>query len=129
MPTWLIIVLVVLLLLAIGGYFATRQRLARTRPAFDRRLAQVNHDLAAALDEDRGWHPEGLEAGARAPWAAQRPGEEPEAVTIYEVLDRPGKHQDKAVYLVRAGGRDHLLTLGRTDDEWRFESLSPASGG
>jgi hypothetical protein len=124
MPTWLIIVLVVLVLLAIGGYFANRQRLARTRPAFENRLAQVNRDLAAALAEDRGWQPERLEEAARAAWAEQRPGEEPEAVTIYEVLDRPGKQEDKAIYLVRAGGRDHLLTLGRTDDEWRFESLA-----
>jgi hypothetical protein len=124
MPTWLIIVLVVLVLLAIGGYFANQRRLARTRPAFDNRLAQVNRDLAAALAEDRGWHPDGLEAAARAAWAEQRPGEEPEALAIYEVLDRPGKQEDKAVYLVRAGGRDHLLTLGRSDDEWRFESLA-----
>ena len=124
MPTWLIIVLVVLVLLAIGGYFANRQRLARTRPAFENRLAQVNRDLAAALAEDRGWQPERLEAAARAAWAEQRPGQEPEAVTIHEVLDRPGKQEDKAIYLVRAGGRDHLLTLGRSDDEWRFESLA-----
>ena len=124
MPTWLIIVLVVLVLLAIGGYFATRRRLARTRPAFENRLAQVNRDLASALAEDRGWQPERLEAAARAAWAEQRPGEEPEAVTIHEVLDRPGKQEDKAIYLVRAGGRDHLLTLGRSDDEWRFESLA-----
>ena len=91
MPTWLIIVLVVLVLLAIGGYFANRRRLARTRPAFENRLAKVNRDLAAALAEDRGWQPERLEAAARAAWAEQRPGEEPEAVTIYEVLDRPGE--------------------------------------
>src|SRR3954469_37010 len=124
MPTWLIIVIVVLLLMAIGGYFANKQRLARTRPAFDARLAQVNRDLAAALAEDRGWHPERLEEAARAAWAQQRPGEEPEAVTLYEVLDRPGKQEDKAVYRFQAGGHEHLLTLGRSDDEWRFENLT-----
>src|SRR3954470_8945853 len=100
MPTWLIIVLVVLVLLAIGGYFANQRRLARTRPAFENRLAQVNRDLAAALAEDRGWHPELPEAAARAAWAEQRPGEEPEALAIHEVLDRPGKQEDKAIYLV-----------------------------
>ena len=124
MPTWLIIVIVVLLVLAIGGYFANRQRLARTRPAFDARLAKVNQDLAAALAEDRGWEPERLEEAARAAWAQQRPDEEPEAVTLYEVLDRPGKQEDKAVFRFRSGGREHLLTLGRSDDEWRFESLT-----
>jgi hypothetical protein len=124
MPTWLIIVIVVLVLLAIGGYFANRQRLARTRPAFDARLAKVNRELAAALAEDRGWEPQRLEEAARAAWAQQRPDEEPEAVTLYEVLDRPGKLQDKAIFQFRAGGREHLLTLGRSDDEWRFESLT-----
>jgi hypothetical protein len=124
MPTWLIIVIVVLLVLAIGGYVANRQRLARTRPAFDARLAKVNQDLAAALAEDRGWEPDRLEEAARAAWAQQHPEQEPETVTLYEVLDRPGKQEDKAVFQLRAGGREHLLTLGRSDDEWRFESLT-----
>jgi hypothetical protein len=124
MPTWLIIVIVVLVLLAIGGYFATKRRLERTRPAFEARLAKVNQDLAAALAEDRGWHPERLEEAARAAWAQQRPDEEPETVSLYEVLDRPGKQEDKAVFQFRSGGREHLLTLGRSDDEWRFESLT-----
>jgi hypothetical protein len=124
MPTWLIIVIVVLALLAIGGYFATKRRLERTRPAFEARLAKANQDLAAALAEDRGWHPERLEEAARAAWAQQRPDDEPEAVTLYEVLDRPGKQEDKAVFQFRCCDREHLLTLGRRDDEWRFESLT-----
>src|SRR3954451_15119399 len=124
MPAWLIIVIVVLLVLMVGSAIAARQRLARTRPAFDARLEKVNRDLAAAQAEDRGWHPERLEQAARAAWAEQRPGEEPEAVTLYEVLDRPGKAEDKAIFRFRAGGREHLLTLGRSDDEWRFEGLS-----
>jgi hypothetical protein len=124
MATWLIIVIVVLLILIVGGAIAARQRLARTRPAFEARLEKVNRELAEALAEDRGWEPDRLEAAARAAWAEQRPGEEPEAVTLYEVLDRPGKAEDKAIFRFRAGGRDHLLTLGRSDDEWRFEGLS-----
>jgi len=124
MPTWLIIVIVVLIVLIVGGAIAARQRLARTRPAFDVRLEKVNRDLAAALAEDRGWEPERLEAAARAAWAEQRPGQEPDTVALYEVLDLPGKAEDKAIFRLRAGGRDHLLTLGRSDDEWRFEGLS-----
>jgi hypothetical protein len=124
MATWLIIVIVVLLILIVGGAIAARQRLARTRPAFEARLEKVNRELAEALAEDRGWEPDRLEAAARSAWAEQRPGEEPEAVTLYEVLDRPGKAEDKAIFRFRAGGRDHLLTLSRSDDEWRFEGLS-----
>ena len=93
-------------------------------PRSSARLAKVNRELAAALAEDRGWEPERLEEAARAAWAQQRPDEEPEAVTLYEVLDRPGKVEDKAIFQFRAGGREHLLTLGRSDDEWRFESLT-----
>jgi hypothetical protein len=123
-PTWLIIVIVVLLLMAVGGYFTTKRRLERTRPAFEKRLAQVNQDLAEALAADRGWDPDRLEKAARAAWAQQRPDEEPETVTLFEVLDRPGKEEDKAIFQFRSGGREHLLTLGRIDDEWRFETLS-----
>ncbi len=54
MPTWLIIVLAVLGLLIVGGFFTNRRRLARTQGAFDARLQNVNRDLAAALAEDRG---------------------------------------------------------------------------
>ncbi len=45
-------------------------------------------------------------------------------MTLHEVLDLPGKQQDKAIFRFRAAGREHLLTLGRTDDEWRFEGLT-----
>ncbi len=66
MPTWLIIVLVVLLVLAVGGAIAARRRMAARAERFERSLAQVNQDLAAAHAEDRGWEPDTLEAAARA---------------------------------------------------------------
>ncbi len=90
MPTWLIIVIVVLLVLAIGGYFARKAQLARSRPAFERSLEQVNRDLAAAAAADRGWDRDTLEAAARRIYSEQHGGSEPPELTLVEVLDRPG---------------------------------------
>jgi hypothetical protein len=117
--TWLII-LIVLLLLAIGGYFARARQLRRSRPAFDRSLEQVNRDLAAAAAADRGWDRDTLEAAARRVYAEQRGGAEPPELTLVEVLDRPGTDEDQAVF--RCG--DEQLTLGRRDGEWVHESLT-----
>ena len=118
MPTWLIIVIVVIALLAIGGIIARTQQLKRSRPAFERSLEQVNSDLAAAAAQDRGWDRATLEAAARRIYADERGGEPPELVLV-EVVDRPGTEEDRAVF--RCGG-EHL-TLGRRDGEWDHETL------
>jgi hypothetical protein len=118
MPTWLIIVIVVLLVLAIGGAIARSRQLKRSRPAFERTLEHVNRDLAAAAAADRGWDRETLESAARRIYADERGGEPPE-LTLVEVLDRPGTDEDQAVF--RCG--DSQLTLGRRDGDWVLESL------
>jgi hypothetical protein len=118
-PTWLIIVLAVLAILAIGGVIARNAQLKRSRPAFDRSLEQVNRDLAAAAAQDRGWDRATLEDAARRIYASERGGEPPE-LQLVEVRDRPGTDEDQAVF--RCGG-EHL-TLGRRDGEWIHESLS-----
>ena len=118
MPTWLIIVILVLLVLAIGGVIARRRQLQRSRPAFERSLVQVNRDLAAAAAQDRGWDRATLEDAARRIYAAERGSEPPELVLV-EVLDRPGTDEDQAVF--RCG--DAHLTLGRRDGEWVADSL------
>ena len=117
MPTWLIIVIVVLILLAAGGVLARSQQLKRSRPAFERNLAQVERDLVAAAAADRGWDRQHLEAAARRIGTEQL-GSEPEELTLIEVLDRPGTDQDEAVFDVRAGGQRHRLVLGRKDGDW-----------
>jgi hypothetical protein len=118
-PTWLIILIVVLLLLAIGGAFARARQLKRSRPAFDVSLEQVNRDLAAAAAADRGWDRDTLETAARRIYAEQR-GADPPELLLVEVIDRPGTDQDQAVF--RCG--DARLTLGRRDGEWVSESLT-----
>ena len=124
MPTWLIIVLVVLLVLAVGGTIARRAQLARSRSAFDRSLERVNHDLATAAASDRGWDRATLEAAARRIFEQER-GAEPDSLTLVEVLDRPGTDDDRAVFRAEQGGAAHALTLGRRGGEWVHESLAP----
>jgi len=113
-PLWLIIVLAVLLVLIVGGVLARQRQLTRTRPAFERRLAQVERDLAAAAALDRGWDREHLEAAARR-IATERLGHEPKELTLVEVIDKPGTDDDQAVFLTDNGQR---LILGRRDGDW-----------
>jgi hypothetical protein len=113
MPIWLIIVIAVLVILAVGGVIARRRQLARTRPAFERSLTQADRDLAAAAAADRGWDRGRLEAAARRVYA-ERHGAEPQTLTLVEVLDRPGTDADEAVFEAQG----ERLVLGRRGDEW-----------
>ena len=123
MPTWLIIVLIVLVILVIGGMIARAMLQRRTEAQFKARLSQANHDLAEAAAADRGWDRETLEGAARRSYADQR-GAEPTELLLVEVLDRPGTDEDVAVFRVEGEGRTETLTLGRRGGEWVPESLA-----
>lgn len=123
MPTWLIVVLAVLALLAVGGALARRRQLHRTRGRFDANLLQVNNDLAAAHAEDRGWERAALDEAARRAYAEQRPGADQGEMVLMQVIDRPGTDQDKAVYRFGPEGGRERLTVGRQDGQWVFEAL------
>jgi hypothetical protein len=114
----LLILAALLLGLAIGGAIARRRQLAATQDRFDADLAAVNRDLAAARADDRGWDPARLEAAARAAWAQQSGGSEPERLELWRVVDRPGTDSDEAVYRIVSGGSETLITLGRRGDDW-----------
>ena len=118
MPTWLIIVLAVLALLAIGGFFARRRQMQRTEGVFRERLERANRDLADAHAADKGWEPTVVEGAARRLYTEFR-GSEPTELELWQVIDRPGTDDDKVVF--QADGA--LLTLARRDGEWVFESL------
>ena len=128
MPTWLLIVLIVLAILIVGGMLARQRQLARTSRRFEENLRKVNEELAAAHAEDRGWERSGLEAAAREAWRAQRPALEPADMVLVQIVDRPGTDDDKAVFRFSAEGRQHLLTLGRRDGAWVFERLDEPAG-
>jgi Tfp pilus assembly protein PilX len=117
-PTWLIIVLVVLLVLAVGGAFARAMYQRRTEAQFHAQLEQANHDLAEAAAADRGWDRATLETAARRCYA-EKEGAEPPELVLVEVLDRPGTEEDEAVF--RVGER--VLRLGRREGDWVFAGL------
>jgi Tfp pilus assembly protein PilX len=121
-PIWLIIILAVLLVLAVGGAIARRAQLARSRSAFESSLERANRDLAEAAATDRGWDRTTLEAAARRIFADER-GAEPDEIVLVEVLDRPGTDDDRAVFRAEQSGTAHALTLGRREGEWVHESL------
>ena len=123
MPTWLIIVLCVLAILAIGGFIARSMYLKRTEADFRAKLEQANHDLAEAAAADRGWDRATLESAARRIYAEQRGGD-PAVLLLTEVVDRPGTDEDLAVFRVEGEGRKETLTLGRRDGHWVREKLA-----
>jgi len=125
-PTWLIIVIVVigvLVVLAVGGMFARAAFQRRTEAQFRARLSRANHDLAEAAAADRGWDQEKLEAAVRRIYSEQR-GSEPSELLLVEVIDQPGTEEDVAVYRVEREGKRETLRLGRHDGEWVYESLA-----
>jgi hypothetical protein len=128
MPTWLAIVIVVfvalVMILAVGGAYARRRQLEASRGRFDTHLAQINEDLAAAHAQDRGWARDGLEAAARAVYATERGGAEPDDLMLVQIVDRPGTDDDRAVFRVASGDREERLTLGRRSGEWVLEQLA-----
>ena len=119
MPTWLIIVLAVLLVLFIGGVIAVGRRRAATQERFEVDLQRINRELAAAHAQDRGWERGTLEASARQAYASRKEGAEPAELELVQVIDKPGTDEDKAVF--RCG--NERLTLGRRDGEWVLEAL------
>jgi hypothetical protein len=120
-PIWLIIILAVLVLLAVGGFVARRRQLQQTEGVFRERLEKVNEQLAAAHASDRGWDPQLVRDAAGRLFAEQR-GHEPRHLELWQVVDRPGTDEDKIVFHVDA----ELITLGRREGEWVFESLERA---
>jgi hypothetical protein len=122
MPTWLLVVLIVLVVLAVGGAIARAMQLKRTQAEFEKRLAQADSDLAQAAALDRGWDRTVLEDAARRIYIEQR-GAEPSELHLIEVLDRPGTEQDVAVFHTEGEGAKHRLTLGRREGEWVLETI------
>src|SRR5436305_15317568 len=128
MPTWAIIVLVVLgafLLLALLGALATTVRSRRRAGRFGTRLDEVDRSLADARATDRGWERGRLEAAARGAFQAARPGTEIRELTLVQVLDRPGTEDVKAAFRVVAAEVQARITLGRGDGEWVGEGAEP----
>ena len=108
-----LVIVVLVLLLAVGGYVASGRRRRAEAAELHARAQEANEHLARAHADDKGWERSGLEAAARAAYAA-RHGAEPASVMLVQVVDRPGIEEDEAVF--HADGE--RVVLGRSGDGW-----------
>lgn len=111
-------ILVVLALLALVGGATASRRNAAGADQFAAALASVDRDLATAHAADRGWDKTTLELAARDALARQRPGVEPTAFELTQVLDRPGTDDDRAIFRAHTPAGPVRIVLGRRDGAW-----------
>lgn len=125
MPTWLIIVLGVLVLLvlvlAISGAAWNRRHRERTRADLLARITSADRALAAAVAADRGWDRSVLDAAARSALADRDPALAGATLTLILVDDQPGTEDDRAVFEVD-GGESAPLTLIRRGGTWHADA-------
>ena len=117
----LIVIAIVLVLLFVGGYVASRRR----AEDWSEHVAQAEQALERAFAEDRGWDRELLHRSAREALGSHRPGWEFRDVHIVDVDDKPGVEQDRA-HLVAVGqdGESRVVLARDADGGWRVESVS-----
>ena len=109
----LIVLAVLIVVLAVGGYVANARRREREKASLIQRAEEADQHLAEAHAQDKGWERTGLEAAARALYA-ERHGSEPRELMLVQVVDKPGTDEDEAVF--HADGQE--LRLGRRGDQW-----------
>jgi hypothetical protein len=125
MPTWLIVVLVVLgsliVLLAIGGLIANAAKWRRDEESLHEEVEHADRALAEAHAQDRGWERTTLENAARAAFEEQHPGTPVSELVLVQVIDPAGTDEDKAVFRVVSALGESRLTLGRRGGAWHRE--------
>jgi hypothetical protein len=107
-----------MILLAVGGWIATRRRTEASSGALRAQLREADRALAAAHAEDKGWERSGLEAAARRAVAETYGDERVHELHLVQVVDNPGTDRDTAVFRVMTDGGEHTLVLGRRDGAW-----------
>lgn len=127
MPTWLLIVVAVVVglvvLLAIGGMLA-RARFQRSHEGeFAAQLDAADRALAAAHAQDKGWERGALESAARRAFDERRPGVGVREMALVQVEDRPGTEEDRAVFRLVTEDGAARLTLARERGGWALEQL------
>jgi len=115
----IVLVLAVLVVaLAIGGYLASEQRQRAGRRALLDQLQAADRELAHAHALDKGWERPALEAAARRA-IAERFGEvDVQALQLIQVIDRPGVDADQAIFRIQTPEGEHRITLGRAGGVW-----------
>ena len=111
-------VVILLIVLAIGGWVATTRRTASRSADLRAQLRTADAALAAAHAEDKGWERSRLEDAARRVFAATYGDEEIQALHLVQVVDRPGTDSDEAVFRAVTDSGERTLVLGRRDGAW-----------
>ena len=107
-----------MVLLAIGGYVATRRRTEATAADLHAQVRAADAALAAAHAEDKGWERGGLEQAARDAYRSTYGDDDVRELHLVQVVDRPGTDQDQAVFRVVTDRGERTLVLGRRDGAW-----------
>ena len=120
MTTLEIVILAVILVIAalvVGGFVASGRRQRADEPGRRTELEAANQALAMARAEDRGWERSLLEEACRAAFAERSPAEIRE-LELVQVVDRPGKEEDQAVFRIVTEHGSEYLHLDRRGDAW-----------
>ena len=112
-----LVAVVVLAVLAIGGYVATGRRARADDAALRAELEAANRALALAHAQDKGWERSLLEEAARTAFADRSPAEVRE-LQLVQVVDKPGTEDDQAVFRVVTDHGAEYLHLDRHGDAW-----------
>lgn len=115
----LLVLAVLIVVLAAGGYVAMTRRTQAREGALHSELAQAERELAQAHALDKGWDRATLEAAARAVVAERFGDGATGELQLVQVIDRPGVEADQAVFRYEsADGQEHRITLGRSGGVW-----------
>ena len=117
----LVVLAVVIALLLIGGFLASRRRYDAAD--YVRHVAEADEALELARAADKGWDREALDEAARRALASERPGWSFDEVHLVLVDDRPGVAEDSA-HLVATGPEGNArVILRRHEGAWTLDRV------
>lgn len=114
----LIVVIVLALVLAIGGYIAMSRRTESREGSLLAELQRADRELAQAHATDKGWDRATLEAAARSAAAERFGTADIGELQLVQVVDKPGTDADQAVFRVTTPDGTSTVTLGRSGGVW-----------
>jgi len=109
---------ILVVVLAIGGYVATTCRTESRSADLHVQLREADLALATAHAEDKGWERGRLEEAARAAFAQTYADEVLRELHLVQVVDNPGTEEDQAVFRAVTDTGERSLVLGRRDGAW-----------
>jgi type II secretory pathway pseudopilin PulG len=119
----LIVLGVIVILFAIGGFLAVRARARRQEGTWEEHVRAADAALEQARAGDRGWHRETMEEAARSAIAESRPGWGYDDLHLVFVDDRPGVTEDRAHFVAVGPDGESRVILARQDDRWVAERV------